>query len=153
MRLFWQELRYAVRRLSRQPVLTVTAVVAIAVGVGAVSAAWSVVDAVLLRPLPYAAPGKLVMVWERSLDGTAERVVTSLPNFLDWRSGSRSLRQAAAWSVFFPSLSGTERPEKLLGALVSADFFATLGVRPLLGRTFLASEDRPGAGQNVVVLS
>ncbi|HVR99093.1 MAG TPA: ABC transporter permease [Thermoanaerobaculia bacterium] len=148
----WQEIRQAARRLAGMPSLVFAILLCTGLGVGAASAAWSVIDAVLLRPLPYSAPDRLVMVWERALDGSAERIVASLANVADWRQRSSSFERLAAFSVWFPSLTGVEPPEKLLGAMVSADFFPALGVVPLHGRTFLREEDRPGAAA-VVLLS
>jgi putative ABC transport system permease protein len=146
-----REIRQAARRLAHAPALSVAVVLCAALGIGGLGAAFGVIDAVLLRPLPYPDPDRLVMVWERALDGTAERAVASYPNFADWRAESRSFARLAAFSVWFPSVTGTDRPEKLLGALVSADFFAALGARPLLGRTFAPAEDRPGRGDVVLL--
>ena len=147
----WQEAIEVARRLARTPSLAVPLVLATALGVGVTTAAWTAADAVLWKPLPYPAPERLVMLWGRALDGGAEQVVVSFPDFADWRAESRSFERLAAWNVWFPSLTGTDRPEKLLGAAVSADFFPALGGRPLRGRLFLPEEDRPG--HDVVVLS
>ncbi len=139
------------RRLARTPALAIPLILATALGVGVSTAAWTAVDAVLLRPLPYPAPERLAMLWQRAEDGSADRIVVSLPDFLDWRERSGSFARLAAFSVWFPSLTGTERPEKLLGAMVSSDFFAALGARPLRGRLFLPEEER--SGHDVVVVS
>jgi putative ABC transport system permease protein len=139
------------RRLARTPSLALPLILATALGVGVSTAAWTAVDAVLLRPLPYPAPERLVMLWQRALAGGDDRIVVSLPDFADWRERSRSFERLAAWNVWFPSLTGTDRPEKLLGAMVSADFFPALGAKPLRGRLFFPREEGPG--HDVVVLS
>ena len=123
-----------------------------ALGVGAVGASFSLVESVLLRPLPYPEAGRLVMVWERALDGSAEQIVCSWANFLDWRARSRSFDRFAAFNVWFPTVTGMDRPERLLGAEVTPEFFQALGARPALGRLFLAEEGQPGR-DDVVVLS
>ncbi len=147
----WNEGIEVARRLARAPSLAIPLILATALGVGVSTAAWTAVDAVLLKPLPYPAPERLVMLWERALDGSADRVVVSFPDFADWRARSRSFERLATWNVWFPSLTGTDRPEKLLGAAVSADFFPALGAKPLRGRLFLPAEEKPG--HDVVVLS
>ncbi|HYG62312.1 MAG TPA: ABC transporter permease, partial [Thermoanaerobaculia bacterium] len=152
-----RELQQAIRRMARSPALAMAAILCTALGVGVVSAGWIAVDAVLLRPLSYVDPDRLVVLWERALDGSAERIVVSPANFGDWRErtvqrGQRgSFERLAAFNVWFPGLTGVERPEKLLGAMVSADFFPVLGARPLLGRTLLPEDDRPGAAPVVVL--
>jgi len=144
-------MRRAVRRLAGAPGLSAAVMLCVALGVGAVTGAFSLVEAVLLRPLPYPQPERLVMLWSRAVDGSNERIVVSQPDFLDWRQRSTSFSQLASFSVWFPSLTLGDRSDKVLGALVSADFFAALGTRPALGRTFLPEEEQPGR-DTVVVL-
>jgi predicted permease len=141
-----QEIRPALRRLSRTPALAAAVVLCTALGVGAVSAAFSAVQGVLLRPLPYRDPGRVVMIWERALDGSADHVVASWGNFVDWKAAAgRSFEAMAAYNIWFPGRTGVERPEKLLGAQVSAGFFEALRVSPRLGRAFTPADDLPNA--------
>ncbi|HEX3532064.1 MAG TPA: ADOP family duplicated permease [Thermoanaerobaculia bacterium] len=144
-------LRRAVRRLAGASGLSAAVVLCVALGVGAVTGAFSLVEAVLLRPLPYPQPERLVMLWSRAVDGSNERIVVSQPDFLDWRQRSTSFSQLASFSVWFPSLTLGDRSDKVLGSLVSADFFAALGARPVLGRTFLPEEEQPGRDAVVVL--
>jgi len=144
-------LRRAVRRLAGAPGLSAAVVLCVALGAGAVTGAFSLVEAVLLRPLPYPQPERLVMLWSRAANGSNERIVVSQPDFLDWRERSTSFSELAAFSVWFPSLSLADRSDKVLGSLVSADFFAALGTRPALGRTFLPEEEQPGRDKVVVL--
>src|SRR3954447_13391163 len=120
-------LRRAVRRLAGAPGLSAAVVLCVALGAGAVTGAFSLLEAVLLRPLPYPEPERLVMLWSRAVDGTDERIVVSRPDFLDWRQHSAGFSGLAAFSVWFPSLTLGDRSDKVLGALVSADFFPALG--------------------------
>lgn len=137
-------IRQAGRRLAGAPGLSAAVVLCVALGVGAVAGAFSLVEAVLLRPLPSPQPECLVMLWGRAVDGSNERIVVSRPDFVDWRERNAGFSQLAAFSVWFPSLTVDDRSDKVLGALVSADFFPALGTRPLLGRTFLPEEEQPG---------
>ena len=138
------DLRYAARTLRRSPAFTLVAVATLGLGIGANTAIFSVVNAVLLRPLPYAEPERLVSVW----DGGHSRA-----EFTRVRDRTRALSSAAA---YFPgwdmALGSGGDPERVIVALVSADFFGVLGTRPLLGRFFTAGEDAPG-GERVTVLS
>jgi len=144
-------MRRALRRSAGAPGLSAAVVLCVALGAGAVTGAFSLVEAVLLRPLPYPQPERLVMLWSRALDGSNERIVVSQPDFLDWRERSTSFSHLASFSVWFPSLTLGDRSDKVLGALASADFFSVLGTRPLLGRTFLPEEEQPGRDAVVVL--
>ena len=150
-----QDLRFALRGLLRRPGFTAAVVATLALGLGANAAIFSVVNAVLLRPLPYADPDRLVMVWGRYPD--FGRTGTSLPDFTDWQRGTvgsfGSFEQLAAMHGTAFNLTGLGEPEQLRGDRVSANFFTTLGVRPALGRGFLPEEDRTGGDDDVVVLS
>ena len=145
-----QDLRYALRTLRQAPGFTAVAVLTLGLGIGANTAVFSVLDAVLLRPLPYPHPERLVTLWERELDGAPQ--ITSFATFLDWKSRCRSLRNLAVLSYWTPSVSGSGTPERFEGLRVSREFFRTLGVRPALGRDFLAEEDVQGKDR-VVILS
>jgi putative ABC transport system permease protein len=148
----WQDLRFGARILWKKPGFTVVAVITLALGIGANTAIFSVVNAVLLRPLPFAAPEQLVMVWEdASFIGFPED--TPAPaNYVDWQAQNHVFAEMAALEYRNYDLTGDGEPEKVQACGVPANFFAMLGVKAQLGRTFLPPEDQPGAGQ-VVVLS
>ena len=145
-----QDLRHALRGLRQAPGFAAIAVLTLGLGIGANTAVFSVLDAVLLRPLPYPRPDRLVTLWERERGGTTQN--TSFATFLDWQSRCRSLASLAVLSYWTPTVSGAGTPERLEGLRVSRDFFRTLGVRPALGRDFLAEEDVRGKN-HVAVLS
>ena len=146
-----QDLRYGLRQLLRNPGFTLLAVLTLALGIGANSAIFSVVDSVLLRRLPFRDAGRLVMVWLRHRpDGATD--VTSYPNYLDWKRQS-AFSGMAAFAPRGVNVTGDGGdPERAPAALVSADFFPVLEVAPALGRAFEAREEQPGADA-VVLLS
>jgi putative ABC transport system permease protein len=146
-----QDLRYAVRTLVERPGFAVVAALTIALGVGGTTAMFSVVDAALLRPLPFADPGRLVMVWA-SLPG-APQSAASWPEFVDWREQSRSFADMAVWRGQSINLTGTGEPERLIGAFVSDRFFPLLGARIHLGRGFTPDETDPASVKPVAILS
>ena len=144
-----QDVAYAIRRLFKSPAFTFVAVVTLGLGIGANSAIFSVVDGVLLKPLPYPEPDRLVGVYhvvER------ERAVMSGPNFIDIAKGATTLENAAAIATGRVILTGEGEPTRLAIANVSASLFNALRVAPALGRTFNANENTPGS-TNVVILS
>jgi putative ABC transport system permease protein len=146
----WQDLKYAARTLRKNPGFAVVAMLALALGVGANTVIFSVINAVLLRPLAYEDSDRLVMIWGSKTE--VGREAASLPDFADWREQSRSFESMAAATRKGFILTGGQEPERLIGAAVSADFFSMFRVRPVLGRGVLPEEDRPG-GAKVVVLS
>src|SRR5215469_13899573 len=145
-----QDLHYAVRRLRKSPAFTLVALATLALGIGANTAIFSVVYGVLLDPLPYHDPARLIL-----LNETTPRVGTvsvSDPNFLDWRSQSRTFSQMAAVHAVGFNLAGVSQPESINGEAVSPDFLSLLGVHPFLGRDFDVTEEKSGAAP-VVMLS
>jgi len=144
-----QDLRLAFRSLRRSPGFTAVALLTAALGIGANTALFSVVDAVLLRPLPYPQPQRLVRLW--SVDESGSRGGVSLHDLEDWRHGVPGLAHLAAWNVGNATLSGEDGAERVRQALVGRDFFAVLGRRPVLGRTFTAAEEAPGGGGAAVI--
>jgi putative ABC transport system permease protein len=147
-----QDLRYALRTLNRSLAFSSVVVLTLALGIGANTTIFTVVNGVLLKPLPYPQPERLLMLWERQLsDGNLGTVAPA--NFFDWREQNHSLAKMAAIDPY-PDfiLNGSGEPRRLAGAAVSSDFFSLLGVRMALGRDFLAEEDRPGHNQ-VLILS
>jgi putative ABC transport system permease protein len=139
----WQDLRFGARMLLKNPGFTLIAVLTLALGIGANTAIFSIVNAVLLRPFPYKEPERLVILQERYSAGGFS---PSYPNFADWRAQNTVFdSMVAVFSLENFNFTGAGEPERLQGRLVSAEFFSTLGVKPLIGRDFLAEEDRPGA--------
>ncbi len=145
------DLRFGVRTLAKAPGVTAIAVIALAIGIGANTAMFSIVRAVLLKPLPYADPGRLVQLSTSTPQFRDASV--SYPNFLDWQAQSRSFESMAAYRTENFNLTGDALPERLRGQMTSAAMFGTLGVQPILGRTFGADEDRRGAAPVVVLTS
>jgi putative ABC transport system permease protein len=138
-----QDLRYGARMLLKQPGFTSIAVLTLGLGIGANTALFSIVNAVLLRPFPYRAPEQLVILLESV---SARDIPPSYPNFADWRDQNTVFDSIAAVRTNESfNFTGAGEPERLQGRIVSAGFFTTLGIKPLLGRDFLAEEDRPGA--------
>jgi putative ABC transport system permease protein len=149
MQTLLQDLRYGARMLVKQPGFTLIAVLTLALGIGANTAIFSIVNAVLLRPFAYPAPERLVIVQERY---TAGGMTVSYPNFADWQAQQTVFEgiSAVRGNESF-NLTGTGEPERLSGRLVSAAFLSTLGIKPQLGRDFLAEEDQPGAAPAVML--
>ena len=146
-----QDLRYGLRTLIKNPGFTIVAVIALALGIGANSAIFSVVNAVLLRPLPYKNPDQLVVIWENATHLGFPKDTPSPANFLDWRQQSSLFEGMAAFAERSFNLTGVGEPERLDGRRVSANLFEMLGVKPIVGRTFVPQEDQPGA--KVVLLN
>jgi predicted permease len=146
----WQDLRYGARMLVRAPGFTLIAVITLALGIGANTAIFSVVNAVLLRPFPYESPERLVSLRE-SVSGGAD-LSPSYPNFADWRAQNTACSSMAAVRANESfNFTGTGDPERLQGRIVSAGFLSTLGIKPIMGRDFLAEEDRPDATPAVIL--
>ena len=148
---FFQDIRYGMRSLLKKPGFTLTAVIALGLGIGANTAIFSVINGVLLRSLSYREPDRIVMLWEQNLTVNRNQNVVSPANFLEWQKQSSSFQQmAAAWDTRVNLTEGGE-PEEIQAQRVTATFFPALGVQPLMGRSFAEEEDRPG-GNLVVVL-
>jgi putative ABC transport system permease protein len=146
-----RDVRLALRSLARTPGFTAAALLTFALGIGANTAVFSVVNAVLLRPLPYAEPERLVRVYEAMKRTPDNGWSVSLPNLIDWRAQSTSFERLAAFATIGAVLDGDAGAEQVDAAVVEPELFATLGVRPLLGRTFTPEEGVEG-GANAVVL-
>ncbi|HEX8144503.1 MAG TPA: ABC transporter permease [Pyrinomonadaceae bacterium] len=148
----WQDVRYGFRMLTKKPGFTIAAVLALAIGIGANTAIFSVVNAVLLRPLPYKEADRLTLVWLKGPEAAGgDRVPLSVADFLDWRAQNQVFEKVAAFGTNLFNYTGGEMPEQVRGASVTADFFDILGTPAALGRTFLPEEDRPDASPVVVV--
>ena len=152
METFWQDLRYGFRTLTKNPGFSFIAVVSLALGIGANTAIFSVVNAVLLKPLPFLEPERLVMVWEDASAIGFPRSDVAPANYVDWKAQNQTLEDVAAlnWKNF--NLTGDGEPERILSHGVTANFFPLLGIQPVTGRNFSVEEDKPGADK-VAILS
>ncbi|PYV23021.1 MAG: ABC transporter permease, partial [Acidobacteria bacterium] len=151
MAVLWQDLRYGLRMLAQSPGFTAVAVVTLALGIGANTAMFSMVHAVLMRPLPFKDPGRLYTLWERNLKMGYEQNSPAAANFADWRDRNKVFERMAAFDASRTfNLAGSGNPERVDGAAVSPGLFDLLSVEPVLGRTFSAGEDQ--LGQDRVVL-
>jgi putative ABC transport system permease protein len=146
----WQDIRYGARMLLKNPGVTIIVIVALALGIGANSAIFSVVNAVLLRPLPYHESDRLIFLNEMS--PVLDEMSISYPNFLDWRVQNQTFEKMGVYNRASYNLTGAGEAERIVTAQMSADLFSVLRVNPLHGRVFTNDEDKPG-GTPVVVLS
>lgn len=145
------DLRHALRALRRSPFFTIVSITVLAVGIAAVTATFSLVRHILLRPLPFAEPDRLVVVFEDIPQANLDRFPFSAPDFLDLEQYQSSLAGVAAYSSRPLELAGDGEPERVVASRVSPSLFVLLGAEPILGRTFVEADDRPGS--DVVVLS
>ena len=145
-----QDLRYGVRMLLKNPGFTAVATLTLALGIGANTAIFSVVNGVLLKPLPYEQPGQLVNLWEAAPWGLS---TVSPGAFIDWRDGAESLEALSVVRGASMNLAGEGQPERLIGLTVSASYLRILRIQPMLGRGFLPGEDKPEGDNKVVVIS
>lgn len=149
MQTLWQDVRYGLRMLRRNWSVSAIVVVTLALGIGANTAIFSVVNAVLLRPLPYTNPDRLVSLWEKVPNYGRWRVAPA--NYLDWKKQNTVFDEVAAFGGATMTLTSDGEPEQLLGTRCSAGYFSTVGVTPQLGRQFLAEEYEPGKGHVVIL--
>src|SRR5712671_134090 len=151
MQTLFADLRYGFRLLIKSPGFTSIAVLALALGIGANTAIFSLVDRVLIRPLPYAAADRLVMVWEDASFLSFPRNTPAPANYVDWKAQNQVFTDMTATRYTTASLTGDGQPEQLSGRRVTPNFFDVLGVQPAVGRPFTEEEDK--AQSPVVVLS
>ena len=149
MNSFWQDLRYGARMLRKNPGVTAVAVITLALGIGANTAIFSVMNAVMLRPLPYKNPERLVSLWANVPEHGRWR--TTPANFFDWKKQNSTFEDMAAFGSWTMTLTGDGEPEQLLGTRAAAGYFSVVGVEPMLGRVFLSEEYEPGKGQVVIL--
>lgn len=149
---FLQDLRYSFRTFIKSPGFTAVAVIALGLGIGANTAIFSVVNALLLKPLPYKDADRLVLIWHAYPKLNLDQASISAPSYIEYRDMTSSFEQVATATEWNVNLTGGGEPERLQGARISYNLFSTLGVQPFQGRSFLAEEDQPGRN-NVVVLS
>jgi putative ABC transport system permease protein len=150
MSTIWQDLRYGARMFLKNPGITFVVILALALGIGANTAIFSVVNAVLLKPLPFEESDRLVFLNETSK--AMEEISVSYPNFTDWRNQNKVFEKIGVYNRSNYNLTGTGEPERIITGQVSADFFSALRVNAALGRVFTNDEDKPG-GEPVVLLS
>jgi len=147
-----QDLRYGARALLARPGFSVVAVLALALGIGANTAIFSIVNTILMRPLPYESPERLVMLWHAYPLSNLPQATLSVPSYIEYRDHVDAFASVAAVTPWNSNLSGSGEPERVQGARVTANFLKTVGVKVAQGRDFLAEEDRPGS-ERVVILT
>jgi putative ABC transport system permease protein len=147
-----QDLRYGVRMLAKNPGFTLIAVLALALGIGANSAIFSVINAVLLRPLPFENPDDIVTPWGRGLDGGERTAIVSYPDYLEWRDQAQTFEQLAVYNTSGTLLREGNDPEAISGAIASSELLSLLRVKPVLGRGFTREDDRADSAP-VILLS
>jgi putative ABC transport system permease protein len=149
MQTLWQDLRYGARMLLKKPSFTLIAVITLALGIGANTAIFSVVNAVLLRALPFPEPERLVVLTEKTREG--ERMGVAYLNYQDWRERAESFTELAGFRGTLLNLTGADKPVRLQGRAVSWNFFRMLGVHPQLGRMFVEQDDKAGAERTTLL--
>ena len=144
-----QDVRYGLRMLGKSPGFTAVAVLTLALGIGANTTIFTAVNAILLRPLPYPQPDRLVEILEATRQESPS--VVAYPDFLDWQQQTKGFADMAAYQLATFNLTGADEPERVPGLRITANFFRTLGVKPALGRDFLAEEDEPGGSAELLL--
>ena len=154
MQFFWQDLRYGLRTLLKNPGFCAVAILALALGIGPNTAIFTMVNAVLLKPLPVPEPDRVVMIWGTLLKSGFDQMPVSAADYLDWKQQARSFDyMSAAFAIpeYGLNISGIGDPERAPAALASAEFLPALGIKPIVGRNFLPEEDRPGGSPAVLI--
>ncbi|HSB12389.1 MAG TPA: ABC transporter permease [Blastocatellia bacterium] len=151
MESLFQDVRYGSRLLIKRPGFTLVAVLALALGIGANTAIFSVVNSLLLRPLPLRDPDKLVQIWGVNAKLSRFKMPASYPDFADWRDQNQVFEQTVAYADWSFNLTGTNEPERISSAIVSPMFFSMLGIEPLAGRVFVSDEDQKGRDSVAVI--
>src|SRR5215470_13879715 len=145
------DVRYAVRNLLRRPGFTIIAVFTLALGIGANTAIFSAINALLLKPLPFPELDRVVAVWDKLPSRGVLHNEVTFANYLDLKAQNRSFEQLALYRWWSPNLTGVEPPERIQGFLVTANFFDALGVKPILGRNFSGEENEPGKDSVAII--
>jgi putative ABC transport system permease protein len=138
------DIQYALRSLTKRPAFTLIAVITLALGIGANTAIFSAINALLLKPLPFPELDRVVAIWDKVPSRGVTRNEVSVANYLDWQSQSQSFDQFALHRWWSANLTGIDPPERIQGFLVTANFFDALGMKPIMGRNFSAEENQPG---------
>ncbi len=147
-----RDLKFSARSLLKRPALTIVAIVTLALGIGANTAIFSIVHALLIKPLPFPDPENIVALWDRMPDRGVERNEVTVANYLDWRAQNKSFEHLGIYRWWSANLTGGESPERIQGFQVTPNFLDIVGVKPVFGRGFLAEEDQPGK-DSVALLS
>ncbi|HKG48722.1 MAG TPA: ABC transporter permease [Pyrinomonadaceae bacterium] len=145
------DIRYALRNLLRRPTFTLIAVVTLALGIGANTAIFSAINALLLKPLPFPELDRVVAVWDKLPSRGVMHNEVAIANYLDWQSQSQSFEQLALYRWWSANLTGIDLPERIQGFLVTANFLDVTGIKPIMGRSFSAEENQPGKDQVAVI--
>jgi len=140
----WKDLRYSLRCLRKQPAFTIVAVLTLAVGIGANTAIFSVVNALLVKPLAFPHLERVVALWDKVPSRGVERNEVTVANYLDWQAQNKTFAQLGIYRWWSANLTGAESPERVQGFQVSTNFLDVVGVSPLLGRGFSSEEKQPG---------
>jgi putative ABC transport system permease protein len=148
---FWQDVRYALRAIRRNPGFALVAILTLAIGIGANVAIFSVVNGVLLEPVPFPRPDRLVFIWETDMNRNVLRGTAAATELLDWRTMDRSFEELSGYRSMFYTITGNGEPEQVWGGQVTGNFFHLLGVAPGLGRDFQADDEQPGHEQVAIV--
>jgi predicted permease len=146
-----KDLRYGVRMLAKKPAFTIVVVAALAIGIGANTAIFSVVNSILLRPLPYPDPDRLVIVWMDNARLNVDQDIHSYANYADYRDQNQAFEQLATFAGISVNLTGVGEPERVIGLTASRSLFDVAGVDPVIGRTFSPDEEVPGQDRVVVL--
>ena len=147
----WSDIQYALRNIAKRPLFYSLAILTLALGIGANAAIYTVVNGVLLQPLPYPHPERLVMVWTHNPRQGFDKDVGTYPNFEDWRRASQAFERMSAYFGASVTLTGNGDPAQIRGARVTSEFFETMGVVPLVGRAFSPANGLPGGERAVIV--
>src|ERR1044072_3130832 len=151
MERLWQDLQYSFRTLWKKPSFTIVAVVTLALGIGANAAIFSMVNGMLFRSLPYPKANRLVMVWETNQRRKWDQMYPSYPNFADWRDQNTVFEDMAAYVTLGANFTSGEQPERVYVAAGSASLFKMLDAKPILGRSIMPEDDKPGADATVLL--
>src|SRR5258705_12261936 len=145
------DIRYALRNLIKRPGFTIIAVVTLALGIGANSAIFSAINALLLRPLPFPELERVVDLWDKMPSRGVAHNEVAMANYLDWKAQNQSFDQLALYRWWSANLTGIEPPERIQGFLVTANFLDSLGMKPIMGRNFYEEENQPGKDDVAVI--
>src|SRR5215218_735147 len=145
------DIRYASRNLLRRPAFTLIAVVTLALGIGANTAIFSAINALLLKPLPFPDLDRVVAVWDKMPSRGVMHNEVTVANYLDWQSQTQSFDQLALYRWWSANLTGIDPPERIQGFLVTANFLDVTGMKPIMGRNFSAEENQPGKDAVAVI--
>ena len=148
---FWQDLRYGARMLRRNPGFAAVAILTLAIGIGANVVIFSIVNGVLLKPLPFPDSGRVVTIWETDANRNITRGTASAPEYLDWRDMNHVFQDLSASRAVYFTLTGNGEPEQVWGFEVTGNFFRMLRVSPILGRDFTSEDEQPGHDQVIIL--